>query len=254
MFFQKCFVELLSVRVNPPRAVVDHDFDKVDLGNGNVLTDEMRVQCRTHHRSIAIAVEQVERAIAVKILLVVLIVHRDIERAFAAFIDRKKRRGSAKTHADIGVRFAVDHHRCGHFNIGRFKVLEFFLPVLCFKGQENSSQNTGIEQPFRCVVRHVRRRNFRPLRTLGSASTSPATGRPTTTTPTTLAVALQANDFFSRQRSFGFVEPAVLVGIELFYEININSVGPTDSSWPARLCLDLRRGQGKDCQITSKGN
>ena len=175
-------------------------------------------------------------------MFVVHVVHGNIERAFTAFADHKERRRSAIANANIWIFFTIYHHRRWHFNIGRFEVLQFFLPVISFKSQKDGSQNARIKQALRRNANDIFRANF--WARLASNSISP-TGTTRTSTPS-LPAGLQSHDFFSCQRPLAFVQPTIVVLVKLFDQFNIHASRATNHSGttrtPSRLSLRFPRG------------
>ena len=71
MLLEKCLVELLSVDIDAPAFPVNDHMNMVGLRCRQILVCNLRIQHRTHHRSIAVAIQQVQSFVTVKPLLVV---------------------------------------------------------------------------------------------------------------------------------------------------------------------------------------
>jgi len=68
VFLDEVLVELLDVTENPPTLAVDHDLDEICLGGGKEILRDEGIERTAHHRGIAVAVEQVQRLVAVESL------------------------------------------------------------------------------------------------------------------------------------------------------------------------------------------
>ena len=82
VFLDEVFIELLDITENPPTLIVDHDLDKIRLGNGKKILANERIERATHHRRITVAVEQVQCLVSVEPLIGVNEVHGEVKRAF----------------------------------------------------------------------------------------------------------------------------------------------------------------------------
>ncbi len=75
VFLDEVLVELLDIAENPPALAVDHDLDEIRPGGGKEILRDEGIESAAHHRRITVAVEQVQRLVAVEPLPTVNKIH-----------------------------------------------------------------------------------------------------------------------------------------------------------------------------------
>ena len=149
VLLNKLLVVLLNVREDTSVFAVDHDSNKIGFGRRHVLPSNLRIQDRTHQRSVTICVQQIECLVSKNPLLIVNHVHRHIERPFVAGRHVIVRRSTTKTDAAVRIGFSVDGQGCRNIHIRVVKIFKFLFPILTLKIDEYRPQDGGIvKRPF----------------------------------------------------------------------------------------------------------
>ena len=83
-FLHEILVELLGVHIHAPAFAVDDHPHEVCLGRRNVLAGNLVIKDRPQEGGILVRIQQVERAIAAQVLVLVHEIERKIQRTLAA--------------------------------------------------------------------------------------------------------------------------------------------------------------------------
>ena len=70
---------------------------EVGLGRGRVMTGDVAVEYRSLERRVGVRVKQVDRAVAIEVLVPVVIIESDVEGSFLSLRDAKERRVTAES-------------------------------------------------------------------------------------------------------------------------------------------------------------
>ena len=224
-------VELLHVCVEAPVLAVDDDLHEVGLQRWHVATRDEGMDRFAQIGRVVVAVEQVELAVAVELLLGIGEVDRDRERLLLA-LHAEVGRVAAEAHAYARVVLAVDAHRRRQLDVGAIEVREFVEPIRLRELQEDRAHDGRVVERLVRVALHVAVRDLlwrarccvwrvfahwrRPAwESAASAASTAAAGATRSTHAATRLRLHECARFFA----FCVVEFAALVGVKLLDEL-----------------------------------
>ena len=133
--FRKVLLNCCELTYSPQLSPIDDNFDEVGLGGRDAFPSDRRINHRTHHRSVAVAVQEIQRLVTVQPLVFIDVVHRDVQRTFRTLRNREEGRRTAKADAHLRILLAVNNQFCRHLDIRGLEGRQLLLPVVVLKLQ-----------------------------------------------------------------------------------------------------------------------
>jgi hypothetical protein len=241
MIANEILVELLGIDVNAPTFAIDDHFDEVGFGRGDVFPGGLQIEDGSEEGRVFMGIEQIQRAIAQQVLIVVNEIKGEIERTLVTFADSEIGRGAAEMNAHSGVGLPIHDDLGRNLDICIGKVGQFLFPIRVFELEENRPNDGGVVEVFAGKRFDAGGFNFRAWRGWGLIlpAISHAGARAWAAPSARSAFGALLLDIFARQFSFLCVEPVISIAIEFVQHLEFR-LHRTRSAGSARSAESAR--------------